>query len=411
MITEKKILIAEDDESSAELLRAVCEEHGYTTDIASNGKDAYKMYRQDNYPLVITDLEMPDMSGHDLIKNIKKINDRQVIIVSTMHADSETIISVMREGVYDYIIKPINLTIIIQQIKRAFEADELYRSRELIEQERIIKLENQLEWVQWNKEIINRDNDRIDTALFDSLNNSFNQGAGFGALLSLINLVASSIKKEGDHYVVPSDIFDLIKSNAAIAEKTLNFFSDLSLLMKNDISISNSTCMDIYDLLLEIVNSDNIKNLSNLRGHTILLSNIPADIKDTVCKINPRYISTAINELFVNALKFSTSNSKITVMLRYSGGKFLISVLNTPQPTKSDIIGIPPEYQNVVFEPFFRLVKVVYEDYGTLDYGLGLTLVDKIVRSHGGRVDIGNVIDHTDPSRDPVTKVLAQIVL
>ncbi|MDA3900949.1 MAG: sensor histidine kinase [Spirochaetes bacterium] len=115
--------------------------------------------------------------------------------------------------------------------------------------------------------------------------------------------------------------------------------------------------------------------------------------------------------MIINALKFSLPGTIISVLLRLSGGKLVISVLNTPQPTKSGVLGIPHEFQNVVYEPFFRLVKVVFEDYGTLDYGLGLTLVDKVVRNHGGRVDIGNVTDHTDMSRDPQTKVLVQMAL
>ncbi|MDA3900948.1 MAG: hypothetical protein PF637_10565 [Spirochaetes bacterium] len=45
-------------------------------------------------------------------------------------------------------IKPINLDVIMSQVKRAFEANELYQTRQLVEHERMIKLENQLEWIQ-----------------------------------------------------------------------------------------------------------------------------------------------------------------------------------------------------------------------------------------------------------------------
>jgi signal transduction histidine kinase len=70
-----------------------------------------------------------------------------------------------------------------------------------------------------------------------------------------------------------------------------------------------------------------------------------------------------------------------------------------------NVKGIPQEYENIIFEPFFRMVNNVYEKYDTIDYGLGLTIVEKIIRKHNGEVSVTNVKDNSDFSRDPVTKV------
>jgi CheY-like chemotaxis protein len=411
MITEKKILIAEDDEASRELLKLKLEEGGYLVIDTSNGIKALEKYMQEQFPLVITDLSMPVMTGHDLINEIKAINPNQVIIVTTMHTDSDIIIKTMKKGIYDYIVKPINLSTILPQVNRAFEADELYKTRHFVEHERMVKLENQIEWIQWNKDIINRDYDRVDKALFQSLHNSFNQGAGFGALLSLINLIAGSIEKDGESYIVPSDIFELIEENAIIAEKTLNFFSQLSKVMSGGLEMKKTSMKKLHASIQELVTSDEFLKLVKIKKHTVVLSEYPHELDEIELNLNLKSIISAIEELLLNALKFSTPETTVSILMQESGNRLALSVLNLPQKSETGFVGIPQEYQNVVFEPFFRLHKTVFEDYSTLDYGLGLTYVDKVVRQHGGRVDIGNVTDYSNISKSPVEKVMVQLII
>jgi K+-sensing histidine kinase KdpD len=85
--------------------------------------------------------------------------------------------------------------------------------------------------------------------------------------------------------------------------------------------------------------------------------------------------------------------------------KLVISVINDIPVSERGHKGIPMGYENIVFEPFFRLSKVVYEDYKTLDYGLGLTLVEKIVTSCGGKIALGNINDYSDIKAGAKVKV------
>jgi len=74
-------------------------------------------------------------------------------------------------------------------------------------------------------------------------------------------------------------------------------------------------------------------------------------------------------------------------------------------------LGIPKEYEKVVFEPFYRLSKLVYEKYNTLDFGIGLTFVEKIVARHGGEIFAENIVDYSDITKDPQVKVNLMISL
>ena len=57
--------------------------------------------------------------------------------------------------------------------------------------------------------------------------------------------------------------------------------------------------------------------------------------------------------------------------------------------------GIPVEYENMIFEPFCRLVKTVQEDYHTLEFGLGLTMAEKTIKAHKGKIRLYNIKDYS----------------
>jgi K+-sensing histidine kinase KdpD len=70
-------------------------------------------------------------------------------------------------------------------------------------------------------------------------------------------------------------------------------------------------------------------------------------------------------------------------------------ILNVPE-VQNGILGIPEAYSRVVFEPFFRICRTVQEEYKTLDFGLGLTLVEKVINKHNGKVAVENLKNYLD---------------
>lgn len=78
--------------------------------VASNGQEGLESFQKNKPDLVLTDLTMPIMSGHDMIRAIKKVDaDVQVVILSA-HSDSETLMKSLHIGVCDFIAKPVNAT-------------------------------------------------------------------------------------------------------------------------------------------------------------------------------------------------------------------------------------------------------------------------------------------------------------
>ena len=102
------ILIVEDTVENQELLRALCRKLSIQCDIAENGAVALSMLAKKEYALFVVDLMMPVMDGRTFIGELKKKIPDAVVLVQTALDSSETIISIMKMGVFDYVIKPID---------------------------------------------------------------------------------------------------------------------------------------------------------------------------------------------------------------------------------------------------------------------------------------------------------------
>jgi signal transduction histidine kinase len=137
MTTEKtmRVLIVDDESSVREVLSQVLTEDGFDVHEARSGADALRQFEKQPFPLVISDIVMPEMNGIELLQNLKeKDADTQVIII-TSHASLQTAIQALRCGAYDYLFKPFeDLDLISAAARRAIERIQLIaENRKLVE--------------------------------------------------------------------------------------------------------------------------------------------------------------------------------------------------------------------------------------------------------------------------------------
>lgn len=93
-------------------------EHVY---VAKDGLDGLEVVKRVNPDIILTDLQMPRMDGHDFIENLKKINDKSQIIVFSAYGHSENVIKFLRMGVTDFIQKPVNFTQLTSSLLKAVD--------------------------------------------------------------------------------------------------------------------------------------------------------------------------------------------------------------------------------------------------------------------------------------------------
>lgn len=121
----KTILIVEDDLTVGESLRLLLGKKGYNTLLASNGKEALNIFRQEIIDLVITDLVMPKMDGIQLLEAVKGIKPEVEVIVISAQGTIEKAVQAMKLGAFDFIEKPINPRVISLLVERALEKQTL----------------------------------------------------------------------------------------------------------------------------------------------------------------------------------------------------------------------------------------------------------------------------------------------
>ena len=163
------------------------------------------------------------------------------------------------------------------------------------------------------------------------------------------------------------------------------------------------TLINLYENIRNTI--DDLRKYTELKKQTILLSDLKEIYSNISIEVHIDYIKQAIKELLINAMKFSIQSSVIAVIFEIQEGSFLLSVVNNPVEFENGIKGIPPEYENVIFQPFYRIPKTVSLGYDSLDFGLGLTLVEKIIEKHNGSVIASNVKDFTDLKKEAMEKV------
>ena len=118
-----RILVVDDVISIREALVKFLSQLGHELFAACDGKDALEVLSRQNIHLVLTDILMPRMSGHQLLKRIKESNDLKdiVVVLFTGHSDIKSAVEAMREGAYDYLLKPVNIKELALTIKRINE--------------------------------------------------------------------------------------------------------------------------------------------------------------------------------------------------------------------------------------------------------------------------------------------------
>jgi len=403
---ENRILIAEDDESTRELLSTALTSKNYKITMTSNGKDALYEFKKNPFRVVIIDIEMPIMDGNELISHLKGFDDEPIILVTTAHQETPLIIDVMKKGVYDYLIKPLDLKKLIINIKQAFEIYELRRVKNTVKKEKIIRLEKQLEWARWKDKIEAQDKSlgSLDQSIFHNLKTSFAQGAGIGALVTLLKMLSNSAKKDGDNYLIKKNIMEMVFENTKMADKALNLFSEIDKIISEELEPRKISCEGLYQKIANI--KDSLLEYAELKVQPMILCESKKIFMDYYLFINSDYFEYAMREVFINAMKFSENNSEIITILEIKEKNLVISVINKPKVEKGGEVGIPIRYENIIFEPFFKMAKTVSESYKTLDFGLGLTVVENIIKKHNGEVSISNIKDYTNMSSDPVIKVI-----
>lgn len=130
------ILLVDDHVETCETLIRFFERLGHIVTVRHNGNDALLVYQSQDFPMVITDIRMPGLTGIELLKAIKKLETGKAteVVLMTGHGGVDTAIQAMRAGAYDYLLKPVNIEELAVLTERIAEHQKLKRENQHLRQ-------------------------------------------------------------------------------------------------------------------------------------------------------------------------------------------------------------------------------------------------------------------------------------
>ena len=130
-----RILIVDDELSMREYLSILLEREGYEVGVAGNAEEALRQIDGSLFDLVISDVQMPGLSGIELLSRIKQVTPETAVLMVTAFSTAEQAVEAMKLGAYDYVSKPFKNEEIKVLIGKALEKQGLKRENTILRQE------------------------------------------------------------------------------------------------------------------------------------------------------------------------------------------------------------------------------------------------------------------------------------
>ncbi len=131
----RTILIIDDESSQRLVLAGYLKQKGYNVLEADSGSKGVELAKSNLVDIVLTDFKMPDLTGIEVLKEIKKFNPETSIVIITAFGTIEDAVKAMKEGAYDYLTKPIDLDELDILVKRMLERQNLISENKFLKEQ------------------------------------------------------------------------------------------------------------------------------------------------------------------------------------------------------------------------------------------------------------------------------------
>ncbi|MCB0349765.1 MAG: sigma-54-dependent Fis family transcriptional regulator, partial [Bdellovibrionales bacterium] len=132
---KQRILVVDDEESIREFLEIMLRKEGYEVTTACDGEQAIDLFKKKSFDMVISDMQMPKVTGLELLKHIKDQSPDTIFFMITAFATAETAVEAMKIGAYDYITKPFKIDEVRINIANALKSKSLEGENRILKKE------------------------------------------------------------------------------------------------------------------------------------------------------------------------------------------------------------------------------------------------------------------------------------
>ncbi len=125
MNANNRVLVVDDELSVRRLIQEVVRKAGYSVFLAENGREAVEKARQVKPAVIVMDIKMPVMNGMEAFEIIRGEQPHTAVILMTAHGTVDTAVEAMKNGAFDYLVKPYNVAELRIILERAFQLQNL----------------------------------------------------------------------------------------------------------------------------------------------------------------------------------------------------------------------------------------------------------------------------------------------
>ncbi len=218
----QRVLVVDDEDGLRTIISQVLTDTGYEVTTAASGEAALEIFKDAPFPIVMTDVFMAEMTGVELLHEIKELEPNTQVVIMTSNASLESATAALRSGAYDYLTKPFeDLEAISAVINRAAEKVELIRQNETMVDS--LKM-NAQELEELNARLTNLATKDALTGLFnrryflEALALEFSRAQRHGRVFSVLFIDLDHFKHYNDTFGHPAGD-DLLKGLAELINK------------------------------------------------------------------------------------------------------------------------------------------------------------------------------------------------
>lgn len=144
-MSARRILIAEDTALMRDSMREILARAGFACETAASGTEALEKFQKGDFPVVVTDMRMPGMTGIELVEAMIRHDPKVTAVVVTAYGTVQTAVDAMKKGAFDYLVKPFAAQELEVVAEKAFARWRLTQENEGLREE--LSRQNAFEWV------------------------------------------------------------------------------------------------------------------------------------------------------------------------------------------------------------------------------------------------------------------------
>jgi signal transduction histidine kinase len=347
IVDPPKVLVIDDEEIARISCQRVLKREGIQVAMAASGREGLEMLMRQPPDLVLVDLKMPEMDGVEVARRVRSYDPNIVTIIITGYATIESAVAVMKEGAYDYLPKPFTPDELIIVVRRGLEKRRLDQESRALREEKAAMERNFITMV------------------------THQLRSPLGAIFQYLEVLLSDIG--GELSEMQREMLERARERLEGLLQLINDWLDMSRIQAGEIlhrlqPVALASCIDAAMTGLDFAAGQ--KGVS-------LTTEIGADLPTV--HVDPDTFREVLSNLISNAIKYNRPEGYVRVRAAEREGWVVVDVEDSGY-------GIEEKEIPFVFEQFFRSKdKAVRKQEGT---GLGLAIVERIVRAHGGKIEV-----------------------